>query len=183
MKWSICILTVPERNLEFNRIKGMLGYQIKDKDVEILVNSKTGDVGTKRQWCLDNASGEYISFVDDDDLVAHDFIDSIYPLLDRDYVGFQVQSYRDGEKNKPTYHSLRYDEWSEDEKGWYRNVSHLNPIRTELARDGVFEGEYGEDKRWADSVDPKTEHYINRPMYFYFYSDKHSLTRQKHGNS
>ena len=183
MRWTIAILTIPERKLDLTRIKGMLQYQINNSqhvtDIELLINNKSGTVGEKRQWCLEHAKGDYINFVDDDDLVAHDYIEKIYPLLDGvDYVGFMLQHYRNGEKMKPTYHSLEYDTWFEDEDGWYRGVSHLNPIKLEIAKQGAFSGEYGEDFRWAQLVHPKTSHYINEPMYFYFYSEKHSATTE-----
>lgn len=179
IKWTIAIISVTERRQDLTRIKGILDYQIGDKDdIEVLVDLGTGDVGKKRQRCLEEANGEYICFVDDDDLVAHDYIESIYPLLDGkvDYIGFQLQHYQDGEKSKPTYHSLEYEKWSEDDNGFYRNVSHLNPIRRELALQGRFEGAYAEDKTWAEQVHPKTQHYIDRPMYFYFFAPQYSLT-------
>lgn len=177
MKWTIAILTVKGREQDFERIRGILEYQIADRnDIEILVSSHDKmNIGDKRQWCLDNASGEYINFIDDDDLIAHDYIDTIYPLLDDvDYVGFQLQHFFNGKKSKPTYHSLRYKTWEEDEDGFYRNVSHLNPIRTTIAREGKFAGDYGEDFTWSQQVHPQTEHYIDRPMYFYFFSPKYS---------
>lgn len=177
-KWTIGILSVPERLMDLVRIKGMLEHQIKGRGVQILVNDRDGDVGEKRQWCLDNAGGMYISFVDDDDLVAHNFIDSIYPLLDGvDYIGFRLQLYIGGIKQKPTFHSIKYNNWYGDNLGYYRDISHLNPIRTELARTSKFSCGFQEDKRWVDCLRGKikTEHYIDQPMYFYFYSKKYSL--------
>lgn len=178
MKWTIAILTMEGRETDYERIMGMLAYQGGGgRDIEILVAAQPWSVAEKRQWCLDNAQGEYFNFIDDDDLIARDYIDRIYPLLDGvDYIGFRMQLFWDGRRMKPTFHSLRYPDWSEDENGYYRNVSHLNPIRTEIARQGRFEGGYGEDRRWAEQVSPKTEHFIDEPMYFYFYSPEHSRT-------
>lgn len=177
MKWTIAILTVPEREADLERITGVLDRQIAGRDIQVIVSRGAGNVGEKRQACLNSAQGEYLNFVDDDDLIAHDYVDRIYPLLDGvDYIGFRMQLYIDGRKQKPTFHSLRYDGWSEDGNGYYRNVSHLNPIRTEIARQGRFEGAYAEDKAWAEQVHPQTEHYIDDPMYFYFFSPQHSRT-------
>jgi hypothetical protein len=179
-KWTIAILTVPEREVEFTRMIGMLERQIQDRHIEILVDDSPDPVSVKRQRCLEAASGEYFSFVDDDDIVAHDFIATIYPLLDGvDYIGFRMQYYDSGLKHKPTMHSLVYEEWREDSAGYYRNVSHLNPIRTELARTGSFSGGYGEDKRWADMVKPEREYFIDRPMYFYFFSRETTIASRK----
>lgn len=177
MKWSICILTVPERKTDLTRITGILNYQINGReDIELLINDRPGDIGEKRQWCLDNAHGEYINFVDDDDIVAHNYVEAIYPLLDGvDYIGFMLQHYFNGAKSKPTYHSLEYTNWFEDDDGWYRGVSHLNPIRLEVAKQGSFDGTYGEDYRWAQMVQPKTAHFIDDQMYFYFYSEEYTI--------
>lgn len=177
MKWTIAVLTVPERRPLFDRLMRVLEPQIQGRDIELLVADQPGTVAEKRQWCLDGASGEYFNFIDDDDMIPGNYADSIYPLLDGvDYIGFQLQLYIDGERMKPTYHSLRYGEWSDDSNGYYRNVSHLNPIRTEIARQGRFTDGYGEDKRWADTVHPKTEHYVDQIMYFYHFSPAGSLT-------
>lgn len=179
IRWSICIITVPERKKDLTRLFAVLERQIGDLDIELCVNYQDGSLGEKRQWCIDNTNGEYVSFVDDDDLVAPDFVQTIYPLLDGvDYVGFQVQLYVDGAKQKPTYHSLRYNSWVEDESGFYRNVSHLNPIRREVALQARFDGGPGEDYRWALQVKPQAEHYIDRPMYFYFFANNYSLSKR-----
>lgn len=177
MKWTIAVLTVPERAEKFHRLRYViLGPQLRD-DIEVLVAHGPEPVAEKRQWCLDNASGEYFNFIDDDDMIAGNYVDAIYPLLDGvDYIGFQLQLYIDGARQKPTFHSLKYDTWHDDVDGYYRNVSHLNPIRTEIARQGRFDGGYGEDKRWADQVAPQSEHYIDQTLYHYFFSPGNSLT-------
>lgn len=180
MKWSICVLSVsPQRDTERTRITGILEHQIQGySDIELIINTDESTVGEKRQHCIDIAQGEYINFIDDDDLIAHDYIKTIYPLLDGvDYIGFRLQMYKDGEKQKPTEHSLKHTEWYEDDKGYYRGISHLNPIKTSLARQGTFKGQYAEDFEWAKQVSAKTQHFINKPMYFYFYAPVYSLAK------
>lgn len=178
VKWTIAILTVEQRKPLFQRLLDVLKPQVGDRDIEILIaDQEDWSVSDKRQWCLDEARGDYLCFCDDDDLVASDYVERIYPLLDGvDYVGFRLQLYIDGMPQKPTFHSLRYPEWSDDAAGYYRNVSHLNPVRTEIARQGRFDGGYGEDKRWADQVHPVTEHYVDDVMYKYYFSPTSSLT-------
>ena len=121
---------------------------------------------------IEGAMSEYICFVDDDDLVADDYVSTILPLLDRDYVGFRVQCYMDGAPFSKTFHSLKYDRWWNDEHGYYRHISHLNPIRRELALLAPMEGGVGEDHRWADRLyatgKVRTEHFIDRVMYHYY---------------
>jgi hypothetical protein len=148
-------------------------------DIEVLIffNNMERNIGYYRQKVLDDAKGDYISFVDDDDLVAKDFCNTIMPLLDgTDYIGFKVRLLNDGKKLPPVYHSLRYTKWDQDDKGYYRGITHLNPLRTEIARQSEFSDvDHGEDYDWAmgvqrymSSADRKfTEHFIDKDMYIY----------------
>lgn len=139
--------------------------------------------GQNRQAMVEEAAGEYINFVDDDDLVAADYVSSILPLLDGvDYIGFQVQLYYGGPergiKDKPTFHSLKYPQWFDTPEGWYRDISHLNPIRRDLALQVKIEGDGNEDVIFADRMRNlgivKTEHYVDKVMYHYYCRQGHT---------
>lgn len=177
-RWTIAILTVPERQQKYERLIECLSKQGRPGlEIEILVAGQDWSIAEKRQWCLDNAAGEYFNFIDDDDLVPDDYVESIYPHLNGvDYIGFQLQLYWNGTRMKPTFHSLEYDHWFEDHRAYYRDISHLNPMRTDIARQGSFAGGYGEDLRWAKQVNPRTEFYIDKVLYHYFYSPQDSLS-------
>lgn len=176
MKWTICICTVTHRRAQLDELMAVLLPQV-DKykgQIEILLffNNFEYSLGYLRQAMLDEARGEYICHIDDDDMVPEDYCDAIFPLLDGvDYIGFQVDFYDHGKKMPPVYHSLRYDHWYQDEKGYYRGVTHLNPVRTELARQSRYPIEFniGEDASWAAGMKDlcKTEHVLDRSMYIY----------------
>ena len=187
--WTIAILTIPGRRMEYTRIRAMLNHQLREwgpekvdvrPRVEIMVNDREYDsIAAKRQQCLENANGRYFNFIDDDDLIAHDYVASILPLLDGevDHIGFKLQHYLDGVRSKPTFHSIRYETWYDDENGYYRNTSHLNPMRIEVALQGRFDGYYGEDFRWSQQVRPLTEHFIDKTLYHYYDAPKYSAAR------
>ena len=85
VKWTIAIASVPARRELRQRILDQLDEQVaKYSDIEILVleDNRKRILGDKRNALVDIAQGEYISFVDDDDLVSDHYIDTIYPLLD-----------------------------------------------------------------------------------------------------
>lgn len=180
MKWTIMIATVPQRSRELARLLHRLYPQLTD-EVELLINGKDlTPIGLKRQAMLCEAKGEYVNFIDDDDMVPEDYVETLLPLMDgTDYIGFQLQMYNQGRKEKPTYHNLKYTEWCENQIGYYRGVSHLNPIRRDIALKGKFEGGAGEDKHWADQVQPycETAHYVDRVMYHYYFDYTKSLTQ------
>lgn len=177
VRWSILIQTQPSRQHFLARLNATLRPQVEEHDdIEILTRlfDANMDLGTNRQKLIEQAIGQYVNFIDDDDLVPAHYISTIYPLLDGvDYIGFQLQMYSDGEKQKPTYHTLRYKEWNADQDGYYRDISHLNPMRRELALRIPMSGGCGEDQRWADGLRNlgvvKTEHYVNEIMYYYLW--------------
>jgi hypothetical protein len=184
MKWSILILTQPSRGAFLKRLQDRLMPQVKKRtSVQVLQRmfDPALDLGSNRQALLEEAEGDYVNFIDDDDLVPSDFVPTILPLLDGvDYIGFQLQCSIDGEKLPLTIHSLDYDGWSQDDKGYYRDISHINPIRRELALRAKMEGGFGEDQRWADRMRAlgivKTQHFIERIMYEYLYRSNKSET-------
>jgi hypothetical protein len=122
--------------------------------------------------------------VDDDDRVSPNYVQRILPLLqpgDVDYVGWRMQAYIDGQPLKPTYHSLKFNGWWENQEGYYRHISHLNPIRRRLALEESFRSpHFPEDVGWALRLAAKnvvkTEAYIgDEPMYHYYSSTTSSL--------
>lgn len=175
MKWSILILTMPERKELLGRLLDCLAPQVeKYPDIEVMTKTSTRakSVGDQRQEMLDKAIGNYVCFVDDDDLVSPDYVAKIYPLLDGvDYIGFPVHTFRDGNFYGAAYHSLKHKSWNSNKMYAERDLSHLNPIRRELALQAKMEGGYGEDHRWASRLRDlgivKTEHYIPEVMYYY----------------
>lgn len=184
-RWTILIATLGQRRDRFQRLLNCLTPQVSQARgaVSVLVYwdcGGTASLSEIRQWLVEEAAGQYVSFVDDDDLVAEDYVATILPLLDGvDQIGWQMQHYADGVPSKPTYHSLRYGRWSDDSNGYYRDISHLNPIRRELALQADFRLAIPEDVSWADQMrgKVKTEHYVDDIMYFYFASDGDSMWR------
>lgn len=185
-KWELLILTQPGREEFLARVCAVLRPQLEefpDVKLTVRVHDPVLDLGQNRQAMRDESVGAYSNFIDDDDLVPANYVASIYPLLDGvDYIGFALQMYSDGDKQKPTYHSLRYKEWNADQDGYYRDISHLNPIRRELALAVTMSGGFGEDARWSDGLRRlgivKTEHYVQDVMYFYYWrSSKTDLPR------
>jgi hypothetical protein len=146
-------------------------FTIKMHDPEL-------SLGTNRQKMREKSNAEYVCFVDDDDLVSPDYVARILPLLDGiDYVGFRVQAYENGiPLPGPTYHSLLCGGWfdktyADGTKSWHRDISHINPIKRELALAVPMYGGFAEDSRWAGDLRAlgivKTEHYIEDVMYHY----------------
>ena len=176
MKLSILIATMGRRNDRFIRLLDSLMPQVVRHrgDIEVVTYWNNGElpIGEIRQALMESAKGEYICFLDDDDAVPDYYCDEIIGALGKDYVGFKMQVFNDGVELPYSFNSLRYDRWHEDERGYYRNVTHLNPIKKSIAMEGKFVGGMGEDEAWARKVHPKTENYIDKVMYYYYHQSK-----------
>ena len=74
-KLSILICSLASRADKLQRLMNVLQPQINDS-VELLVKTDNGEmpIGKKRNLLLEEASGAYIAFVDDDDLVSEDYV-------------------------------------------------------------------------------------------------------------
>lgn len=183
--WNILIATLGQREDRFKRLLSTLMPQVAQAQgavhVTALWNNQERPISHVRQDLINNAVGTYVSFVDDDDELPEYYVDKILPLLDGvDYIGWRMQCIADGVKLNPTFHSLRYHSWFHDDVGYYRHVSHLNPIRLDLARRVSYRDcPLPEDTSWAHKVRPfvKSEHFIDDVMYIYHASSTDTTWR------
>lgn len=180
--WSILIATHVARHRPFDLLLRSLGPQVTPV-VEVVVYWNRGglNIGAYRQALLEESAGEYVSFVDDDDRLPGYFCSEILgALVSRpDYVGFELKftdRTRPVARTGRAFHSLVHSGWSTVPWGYLRDITHLNPIRRDLAVKGTFEGVQGEDRQWADQIRPyvHTQVYVDRVMYFYDYNRRKS---------
>lgn len=182
MKWQILCLTQPSRKEMFEQLSAEFARQFRElgwPKVDLLAHSfdPSIDLGANRNALKAKATAEYVSYFDDDDFPEHDYVSTILPLLDgTDYIGHKIQcwcSHLKYQEYGDTDHSLRYTGWSREGMRFLRDISHVNPMRRELAMQADFDGGFGEDARWAARIRDlgivKTEHYIPRVMYHYIW--------------
>jgi len=95
---SVIMLTVPEREHQFNLIRNKVSKQITECNlihpslgkVEIIeVNSKKfiyggKSIGAKRQEGMDKAKGKYVIWLDDDDNISPDYIETLLRMAQSD---------------------------------------------------------------------------------------------------
>lgn len=177
--WDICICSIPHRHEQFSKFLAHLGSQIRP-GVRVLVyrdNLERG-YGEKCQALLDAADADYVSFLDDDDWVADDFIPRCSLALESrpDYVGFKVRYTIDGVPQMPVIHSLEFSGWANTPNLIYRDIVHFNPIRLSLARQGRWFGGYGADRTWAEGVRGsglcRTQVFIDDEIHHYQWSSQ-----------
>jgi glycosyltransferase involved in cell wall biosynthesis len=172
------VCRLPERAESFRRLEAVLRPQLGD-DCELLTHNAsrgTMTTGAKRNELLRSARGKYIAFIDDDDMVAGNYVERIRgaAVSDPDCVGMEITMYRRGVNPQRCIHSMRYDDWHEERIGnlriYCRCPNHLNPVRRELAQAvGFPDLNVGEDRAYSLSLRPllTTEVMLEGPIYTY----------------
>ncbi len=188
---SILIATLGSRLDKFTNLEEFLRKQITDNnltnDVEIVVFSDDGvyPVGIKRNVLLENATGLFTVFVDDDDWVADDYVVSIVDAIRNnehiDCVGIKGLFISKELGSKPFIHSVNYKSYFEDYNFYYRPPNHLNPIRREIASSIKFPNKnFGEDYDWAMAINQSglltKEVFLDKIIYYYYFDSTQSQT-------
>jgi len=174
-KLSILICSLSSRADKLQRLMTVLQPQVNDA-VEILIKTDNGEmtIGAKRNLLLEEATGEYIAFVDDDDLVSEDYVKKILEATESkpDCCGIQGIITFQGQSPRMFIHSLKYKEWFEQNNVYYRCPNHLNPVKREIALLVKFpELNFGEDKDYSNRLVTllKEERFISGVIYHYLY--------------
>jgi glycosyltransferase involved in cell wall biosynthesis len=175
-KLSILIPSLDERRKSLDVLKAELTNQIGKKNVEVLSlsDSRQMTIGQKRNMLLMQSTGEYVTFIDDDDWVTADYIEKVVNAVSKNPDCSSLTGeirFSDG-YSRPFIHSLRYDKWIDDhqEKVYYRPPNHLNAVRREVAvRVGFPSWNNGEDRAFSMGIKPmlKKEQWIDGVIYNY----------------
>ena len=187
MKLSILIPTLPQRKKMFNILRKNLTSQIDFVhsthpslgQVEILFDSskkflKGGlSVGAKRDALKCRATGEYLVFVDDDDMIAPNYLESILRLMESNS---DIITFRSLYKSS-TYWGIvdmnlnhAENEQMNDSTIVKRQPFHVCPIRTSIAQQHSFPDiNNAEDWGWMVKVltDCKTQSHSDQILHQY----------------
>jgi len=184
--WTIGILHLPKRADVYNKLIAVLNAQIAAANaqdiVEIITETDNGEntVGKKRNTVLDKARGEYVCFIDDDDMVTDIYVSKTLKALESrpdvvELVGF-LPKY-----NLPFIHNLNCGGHFRKDGIQFRTPNHLNTIKTSIAKEVRYpEISHGEDqdyshRLWSSGL-MKTESLIGDRMYIYQFDSRTSET-------
>lgn len=170
------------------RLFEVLGPQL-DKDVEVIIvddgcnekeldklNAKvihletnSGGAGKPRNIGIDNSKGEYIAFIDADDMVTEDYISEIKNKIKENkdiiYLSWRSDKHNVVVKDKPPFWNPTV--WSK-------------VYKRELIGDLRFEEDinYAEDKHFNDKIKPKSSSVIEKQIYLYDIKSEESLSKK-----
>lgn len=176
---SILVCSLHTRSESLRHLLATLLPQIEkhQAQVELIINidNKKSSTGRKRQLLLEQSTGEYIVFIDDDDHVHDEYVSLVLNALHSkpDCVATTGWYTSDG-KDKTTWY-LSKDLENENKDGvFYRTTNHISPVKRKLAiQVGFPDSSYGEDADYSKRLKPllKTETKIDVPLYHYDFSN------------
>lgn len=180
---EVMILTQRSRSTFLNQLFQVLRPQLNASDGRAVASVRQFDhtmsLGENREAMRRAAVGEYICFVDDDDLVARNYVSEILKAATwrPDQITFEVQVLLGDDLATAVtiYQSLAYSGWRTDTSTFnhYRDISHLCPMRRELALKVPMSGGIGEDYQWAKAMRDldvvNTEQNIPAPPLYYYW--------------
>lgn len=182
MKLSILILSCPSRRKTFlqnilDTIEQQINSENLSNEVEVLClyDNKTRSIGEKRNNLIDIANGEYVCFVDDDDIVSTNYVRQLYNALitnpDIDSINFLVQ-YHDSNFNTKNIcaFSKNIAVKKIDNNVTFLPTSHLSVIKKSIAKQVRYKlSNHGEDADWSKRVIQhiNTENIIFEVLYTY----------------
>ena len=173
---SILICTLPERAEKLKRLLDILRPQLTC-EVQILTDDRGRHIttGQKRNDLLHKAIGIYSVFVDDDDIVSHDYVAKILKAASHNPDCITFKGWMTTNGYSRVNFVLRLGEKYEERNGiYYRFPNHIVPIKTQIGRQVAFENiTHGEDYKWALQIKDrnliKTEYHIDSELYHYDY--------------
>lgn len=179
-KLSILICHIPGREHKLSVLLDILNRQ-KTDEVEILIEKDNKEIttGAKRNILLRKAKGDYIAFVDDDDLVFEGYIPKILKAIESkpDCCGIEgvIENFGKRKQWKRKFiHSIKHNKWYQEKIGkdtvYFRCPNHLSPVKRSLALKVMFEDiTQGEDRVYSMALlkHLKIEEYIEGPIYHY----------------
>ena len=171
MKLSILLCSLPNRLKSFSIIEE-LTKQAEGKPVEILY---LGDnwkmkVGEKRNNLIYLATGEYITFVDDDDRVEPNYVNEILTAIndhDVDCINFQASVKLNGGPAKICHYSKNFKN-ANLPTSYLRQPNHLMVWRKSIIE--LFPKiNIGEDNKFGEDMAKKnySEYCIEKVLYHY----------------
>lgn len=166
---EVLIPTIEARKEHLNTLL----LELKRQGVSYLIDDGSGTTGEKRNRLIRNSKAKYITFVDDDDWISHDYGEKIGQAIksNTDVVLYDVMC--NIEQNDPRLAVLEVNGSSNTNDGIFNRIAnHLMVWKRELALEVKFSNiTFGEDTDWAVRINPLVKSWSRIHSILYFYEN------------
>ena len=187
MKLSILISGLVERAGQWLPLYYRLLRQAQGLPVEVLLladNRKAMPLPDKRNRLLAASTGDFVTFIDDDDDITLDYVSSILAAIeanpDTHVICFEQSSYLDDGLNRFTVRtSLAYENEavSKDAEGRWVDIKrkpwHWCVWRGDWGREATFVSSTAEDWLWVEAIMKKCTKEVIIPRVLHLYNFEH----------
>lgn len=189
MKLSILVPSVTNRRNTFlPKILDQLHSQVEpfnDVEVLVLIDNKTNMLGEKRNQLVNLAQGEYVVFVDDDDVLSDDYVSTLRQACitnSVDVITFTVNVSLNNGPYKPCYYDKDYHADYNREHSYHRLPNHICCVRRELALVTPYKPIVrGEDAAYSKDLHKKltSQYIIDKVLYSYNFNINTTETQKE----
>ena len=153
--WSVLIPTIPGREGKLRTLIASIREKVARLapeirlDINIAFDNRESSVGAKRQKLLQEATGKYTSFIDDDDTITDAYVEDLRAMIRG---GFHTMRLRGDMRGHPFVHStaVTLSDPMATDTTFQRPPNHLNPMLADIAKLIPFKNAtYGEDLDWT----------------------------------
>jgi hypothetical protein len=178
---SICICAIQERIGMLGSLMREIASQIEKCHarglIEVLVrlDNKEKPTGTKRQEMIEQARGRMVNAIDEDDIIAENYIKEMIIACESgcDCVGMLGYMTTNGRDRIPWEISKDYDTATVIRNGvktYLRHTNHLSPVKREIALQVGFPPLYNaEDGAYSNGLKGKLHSEYKIPVELYHY--------------
>jgi len=146
--------------------------------VEVLTLADNGSetIGSKRNQLVNQAAGQFVVFIDDDDTVSKNYIEQIVQAIrenpQADCISFSGEITFRGKQPRKLVHSVAHREWCYSQGEYIRPPCHITPIRRDIALKYRFASkDLAEDMEWTMRMSSdralKQEVVLDEVLYYY----------------
>jgi glycosyltransferase involved in cell wall biosynthesis len=180
---SILIPTLQDayRFRMLKRLNEVLDPQIakyKDRVQKVVCDAgRSMSIGEKRNWLIANSSGDYIVYIDDDDMIPAFYLSEIFKAMESkpDVITFNGY-YTHNRVGKKPFEIKLGNGYHETKECFFRWPNHIVPIRRDAIKSVRFPHvREREDYLWSKEINDrkllKTSVHIDKEMYWYDYID------------
>ncbi|MBQ9246368.1 glycosyltransferase [bacterium] len=169
-------------------------YALKDKRIKVISQTNTGNgAGSARNRGIENAKGEYISFIDSDDYIEKDYLQKMYETAkeyDADVACSGVKKERGNEqKIQLKFNEIRVSDNPNDNLKVSKSLPYPYPWNKIYKREFIVsygikyvENIYFEDLIFTPFVITKAEKLISVPDVFYHYVERKNSVATTNSN-